>query len=605
MAHRTNQTPAIIVISSTGISVAKKISSILPKSETHGLVTRFDGADIVFKNTQHHLQALFQSKQPIIGLCGTGILIRSLAPVLQAKKLEPPVIAVAQDASVAVPLLGSHNGGNKLARQISEALGSHLAITTASEAVLGIALDEPPAGYHLQNPHDLKAFTAQILSGASVQVKKPPSWIKNSHLPISDTGSLKIDCGIEVKQGGPEKLVFSEEVLTLGVGCERDCNPDELKSLVEETLNRANISAKAISVVVSLDLKCDEPAVLELGKFLNRPVRFLDSKRLESETRRIRNPSEIVFQAVGCHGVAESAALAAAGQNSDLLIEKQKSKRATCAIGRSTKPINALEIGRGRGQLAIVGLGPGNLEWRTLEAQTLLSSSSDIVGYSGYLEQLGPSFSSKKLHPFPLGKEIERVDTALDLAATGRSVSLVSSGDPGIYAMGALVFERLGQIADSEWKWIDIIVSPGISAIQAAAARIGAPLGHDFCAISLSDLLTPTSSIKKRLKAAASSDFVVALYNPASKKRTSLLRAALEIMAQHRAPETPLIVARQIGRPSESLYLSTLGRVDPNRVDMFSILLIGSTQTRKLHFSCLSNWVYTPRGYSTKVRKNS
>ena len=147
MAHRTNQTPAIIVISSTGISVAKKKYQVFyQKSETHGLVTRFDGADIVFKNTQHHLQALFQSKQPIIGLCGTGILIRSLAPVLQAKKLEPPVIAVAQDASVAVPLLGSHNGGNKLARQISEALGSHLAITTASEAVLGIALDETSGG---------------------------------------------------------------------------------------------------------------------------------------------------------------------------------------------------------------------------------------------------------------------------------------------------------------------------------------------------------------------------------------------------------------------------------------------------------------------------
>ena len=435
MTCRLEKVPAIVVISGSALPVARKLANSLSRSEIHGLVGRINEADVLFENTSSHLQVLFQRAQPIIGLCGSGILIRALAPLLLRKSLEPPVIAVAQDGSIAVPLLGSHRGGNRIATEISNILNSTIAITTAGETQFGVALDDPPSGYHLQNPQDLKLFTAQLLSGSQIQPANLPPWITAASPPLSKSGTLQIISGIEKKSGGPNQLIFTEEVLALGVGCERNCDPGELQSLIEKTFNEANISLSAIAVIVSLDLKCDEPAILKLGTTLDRPVRFFNATRLESEKGRIRNPSDTVFQAVGCHGVAESAALTAAGLKSDLFIEKQKSERATCAIARSINPIDAMGLGRARGQLAIVGLGPGSTGWRTLEAETLLAQSTDIVGYRGYLDQLSPAMKTKTLHGFPLGKEIERVQAALDLAAEGRIVSLVSSGDPGIYAL--------------------------------------------------------------------------------------------------------------------------------------------------------------------------
>ncbi len=604
MTCRLEKGPAIVVISGSALPVARKLANSLPRSEIHGLLGRINDADVLFENTSSHLQVLFQRTQPIIGLCGSGILIRALAPLLVQKSVEPPVIAVAQDGSIAVPLLGSHRGGNRIATEISNILNSTIAITTASETQFGVALDDPPPGYHLQNQHDLKHFTAQMLSGSQIQPANLPRWITAASPPLSKSGTLQIISGIEKKSGGPNQLIFTEEVLALGVGCERNCDPGELQSLIERTFNEANISLSAIAVIVSLDLKCDEPAILKLGTTLDRPVRFFNATRLESEKGRIRNPSDTVFQAVGCHGVAEAAALTAAGSKSDLFIEKQKSDRATCAIARSINPIDATGLGRERGQLAIVGLGPGSTGWRTLEAETLLAQSTDIVGYGGYLDQLSPTMKTKTLHGFPLGKEIERVQAALDLAAEGRIVSLVSSGDPGIYAMGALVFETIHKIAKPEWRWVDIRVSPGISALQAAAGRIGAPLGNDFCSISLSNLLTPSCQIKKRLKAAASSDFVIALYNPASNKRRSLLKSAIKILSEYRSLDTPLVIARQLGRPEETIHISTLKMIDPSKVDMFTVILVGSNQTRRLDTGCGPERVYTPRGYVTKLKEN-
>ena len=604
MTRRLEKVAAIVVLNRSALPVARKLQNSLPVSEIHGLYGRIHEADVLFEKTSSHLQVLFERAQPIIGICGSGILIRSLAPVIGQKSLEPPVIAVAQDGSIAVPLLGNHRGGNRIATEISNILNSTIAITTASDNQFGIALDDPPSGYHLQNPEDLKHFTAQLLSGSQIRSANLPRWITAGRPPLSKSGTLQIISGIKKKSGGPNQLIFAEEVLALGVGCERNCDPEELLSLIEKTFNEASISLNAIGVIVSLDLKFNEPAILQLGKTLNRPVRFFDAMQLESEKERIRNPSDAVFQAVGCHGVAEPAALTAVGSTGDLLIEKQKSKRATCAIARSIEPIDTMDLGRARGQLAVVGLGPGGSAWRTLEAETLLAQSTDIVGYGGYLDQLGPALKSKSLHRFPLGKEIERVNAALDLAAEGKIVSLVSSGDPGIYAMGALVFETMHKMAKPEWRWVDINVSPGISALQAAAARIGAPLGHDFCAISLSDLLTPACQIKKRLKAAASADFVIALYNPASNKRRSLLMSALKILSKYRNLNTPLIVARQLGRPEETIDISTLEMVDPSEIDMFTVLLVGSNQTRKLDNGYGLKQVYTPRGYAKIFKEN-
>jgi cobalt-precorrin 5A hydrolase/precorrin-3B C17-methyltransferase len=440
-----------------------------------------------------------------------------------------------------------------------------------------------------------------VLAGGTIRFNGTAPWLTDSALPFSGDGNLSISVSEHQTHGGPAHLVYYPQTLALGIGCERGCAPEEIASLVDATLSEAGLSAAAIALVASLDLKCDEPAVTALEGTLGRPIRFFDAERLEAETPRLANPSETVFRAVGCHGVAEAAALAAAGSDGDLIVEKRKSTRATCAIAKAPHAIKETSVGRGKGRLAVVGLGPGNTIWRTGEAQMLIAQASDIVGYQGYLDLIGGGTRGKTLHAYPLGEETERVDAALSLAAEGKRVALVSSGDPGIYAMAALVFERIDLAIDPEWRWVDVTVAPGISALQAAASRAGAPLGHDFCAISLSDLLTPWAVIEKRLTAAAEGDFVIALYNPASRTRRKQLDRALEILSQHRPETTPVIVARQLGRPDESVAVRDLGVFDPALVDMTTLLMIGSSETRRT----AQGWVYTPRGYgdATPARK--
>jgi cobalt-precorrin 5A hydrolase/precorrin-3B C17-methyltransferase len=324
----------------------------------------------------------------------------------------------------------------------------------------------------------------------------------------------------------------------------------------------------------------------------------------------LKNPSDVVFGEVGCYGVAEGSALVAAGQHGDLIVEKQKSKRATLAIGQALEPfekthIQALEGGQARGKLFVVGIGPGADAWRSPEVSSMVASSTDLVGYSLYLDLLGPLTTGKTRHDFDLGKEEARVRHAMELAGQGKDVALVCSGDAGIYAMATLVFELLdkGDTDDGlsqAAKRIEIAVSPGISALQAAAARIGAPLGHDFCTISLSDLLTPWEDIKRRVSAAAEGDFVIAFYNPVSMKRRTQLAWARDRLLDDRPDNTPVILATNLGREGELVRVVDLAKLDIDDVDMLTVVIVGSSESRTTMTGDGKTWVYTPRGYSGK-----
>jgi cobalt-precorrin 5A hydrolase/precorrin-3B C17-methyltransferase len=330
------------------------------------------------------------------------------------------------------------------------------------------------------------------------------------------------------------------------------------------------------------------------------PVRFFDAARLETETPRLQYPSEAVFREVGCHGVAEGAALAAAGPEGELVVPKRKSRRATCAVARAPAPIDLAAAGRPRGRLTVVGIGPGDARFRTPDAEAAIRAASDLVGYRLYLDLLGPMTAGKTCHGYDLGEEETRVRAALDLAAEGRDVALISSGDAGIYAMGALVFELLDRSERADWRRIEVASAPGISALQSAAARIGAPLGHDFCAISLSDLMTPWAVIEGRVRAAAEGDFVIAFYNPVSKRRVRQLGQARDILLSHRPAETPVVLARNLGRPGESVDVIALKDLSADRVDMLTLVLVGSSETRRVHRGDGGVWVYTPRGYGAR-----
>ena len=260
-------------------------------------------------------------------------------------------------------------------------------------------------------------------------------------------------------------------------------------------------------------------------------------------------------------------------------------------------------------KLFVVGTGPGDLEYLTPKAKKSIAASSDLVAYGLYLDLLGELCEGKIHHDLPLGEEIGRARLALDLAASGKTVALISSGDIGIYAMATLVFELLdqeiqgketGSTNSKKWLGIDIEVVPGISAMQAGASRVGALLGHDFCTISLSDLLTPWQTIEKRIHSAGQGDFVVSFYNPVSKKRDWQLNTARDILLEYRPASTPVLIGRQLTREEEDITITTLDKLDAKDVDMFTLVSIGNSESRHI-INGNKEWVYTPRGYSKKL----
>ncbi|MBA5775947.1 precorrin-3B C(17)-methyltransferase [Stappia sp. F7233] len=600
--------PAILVLTPAALATARTIANHLPGAKLHGLARRVSGVDVAFADTLDHIRALYQAGAPIVGVCASGILIRALAAVITDKLSEPPVLAVSEDGNSVVPLLGGHRGANALAREIADFLDGHAAITTAGDTALGFALDTPPKGWWLANLTDAKGVMARLLAGEPVAIEGHADWIATSRLPVSPDASLRLVLSERAVQGDADTLVYHPRRLAVGIGCARGCEPAELLSLVRETLAGAGLAEGAVGVVATLDLKADEPAMAAVAEALNAPLRIFSASELEAESGRLANPSEVVFAEVGCHGVSEGAALAASGEAGRLIVEKRKTANATVAVAIAPAPIEAETVGRARGRLAVIGIGPGQDGWRTPEATRLLSEADEVVGYSLYLDLVAPLIQGKPRHAFPLGAEEERVRFALERAGEGRSVALVSSGDAGIYAMGALVYELLDRAeadggVSAQAKRVAVVNAPGISALQAASARIGAPLGHDFCAISLSDLLTPWEAIEKRLKAAAEGDFVIAFYNPVSKRRRTQLAAAREILLRHRPAETPVVLGVNLGRADEKIRVTTLADLKVDDVDMLTTVLVGSSNSRAVKRGSGEVFVYTPRGYAKRIEE--
>lgn len=594
--------PAIVVLGPSGLEVARRIAAAIPGSELYGPSARLPAhSEIVrFQDFSSTLRELFAGGRAVVALCSSGIVIRILAPLLEDKRAEPPVVAVAEDGSAVVPLLGGHRGANRLASHIAEVLGCPAAITTAGDARFQLALDDAPPGWRVRNPEAAKAIMSALLRGEDVALRvesATPAWLTAGGARFATRGELEVRITERVDPGSDTRLVIHPRVLALGVGCERGTEPAELQELVDSTLSEHGLAAAAIACVVSLDIKAAEPAIHSLATRLGVPARFFPASQLQAERARLANPSPEVFAVTGCHGVAEGAALAAVAAAGQLVVAKTKSARATCALARATMPLDPAHLGRPQGRLTLVGLGPGDPGWMTPEASASLDDAEDWVGYRGYLRLLESRARYRAVcHAFALGEEEARARHALDLAAEGRRVALISSGDPGIFAMAALVLELLER-GGPEWQRIAIMVSPGVSALQAAAARAGAPLGHDFCAISLSDLLTPWDQIEGRLEAAAAGDFVTVLYNPASGRRRQGLVRALDILRAARPPETPLVHARNLGRAEETLVMAPLAEFDPSLVDMLSLLIIGSSRTRRFATPDGRSFVYTPRGY--------
>jgi precorrin-3B C17-methyltransferase len=246
-----------------------------------------------------------------------------------------------------------------------------------------------------------------------------------------------------------------------------------------------------------------------------------------------------------------------------------------------------------KGWLRVLGLGPGASAQLTPEARRALDAAEHVLGYHTYLARL-PELGGKTLHGSDNGDELARARHGLELAASGCRVAIVSGGDPGVFGMAAAVFEALEQ-GPSAHRALDVEVLPGVTAMLAAAARLGAPLGNDFCAINLSDNLKPWSVIERRLEAAARADFVIALYNPASRARPQQVHAAFEVLRRHRPNRSWVALARAVGTPEERLAVCSLAEVDPAAADMRTLIIIGAESTRLVLREGAAPWLYTPR----------
>lgn len=596
---------AIVILNDSAYALAARIQAEVGGT-IDGFAERCQKTDGVFSDTRAHISRLFEQGEPIIAVMASGAIIRILASSLSDKKAEPPVIAVSVDGTSVVPLLGGHNGANELAHRIAQAIDGAPAITTASDVRFGVNLDHPPKGWSLANPASAKTVMAAILDGEEVRLQgrylNAASWLMESSLPIDDDGEVVLSITETERKPAPMELLYNPKRHVVGVGCERGVDAKEVIDLIESALQENAIPKGAIAAIASIDLKADESALHAAGAFLGVPVRFFDAATLECEAPRLANPSDVVFAEVGCHGVAEGAALAACGLDGELVVPKQKSARATVAIAKAPEIVDPQSIGRSQGRLFVVGIGPGNEGWRSPEVSRMIGQASDLVGYSLYLDLVSELARDKVRHDFELGREEDRVRHAMELAGQGKDVALVCSGDAGIYAMATLVYELLDKgDLNASARRIAIDVSPGISALQAAAARAGAPLGHDFCTISLSDLLTPWEAIQMRVKAAAEGDFVIAFYNPVSKRRRTQLDYAKNVLLEHRPADTPVILATNLGREGEAVRIVPLAQLDINDVDMLTVVIVGSSETKTVMTGDGKTWVYTPRGYAAKA----
>lgn len=593
---------AIVALHRRGLDRARVLAAALPNAAVHAPRVLARASERGFDDVGAHLRTLFGDGTPIVGIMASGILVRVLAPLLADKRVEPPVVALSEDGRFAVPLLGGHHGANRLAEEIAAIGKGVAAVTTASESAFGVALDDPPSGWRMANPKAAKAIAADLLAGHPVALRieaGTAKWLMPLR-KLHDAGAKRtVLVSDRVVKTTASTLILNPPTLAVGVGCERGVRAAEMIRHVRAALKTAKLAPQSIACVASLDLKADEEAVTRLAADLGVPARFFTAARLERERPRLRTPSQTVFAAVGCHGVAEGAALAAAGAKSRLIVAKIAGKRITVAIARSRGDIDPARVGRARGTLSVVGLGPGTPELLTPRAEAALAAATDIVGYGLYLDFLG-AIAGKRRHDFPLGAETERVDHALKLASRGKTVALVASGDPGVYALATLVFERMETTRADAVRRIAVDVVPGVSSMLAGAALAGAPLGHDFAVVSLSDLLTPWDTIEARLKAAAQGDFAVVLFNPVSKRRQWQLPAARDILLTARHGETPVAIVHDVGRPTERLAIKPLGALTADDADMTTLVIVGARATRAID-AAGRRWVYTPRGYAKKA----
>lgn len=519
----------------------------------------------------------------IVSHLALGATTRIIAPLLASKRTDPGVVVIDDAGRFAVPLVGGHGGGaNDLARRIAEGLGATAVVTTATDSVGLPALDTlgwPCSG-------DVAGVTRAILDAkpvAAVRTQRWPLPPLPENVTIADPADEPDRVAARVlvtdEVAGPASVPtvwLNPPSLVAGMGCNRGASAASLSELLTATFAEAGLTVASLAAITSVDAKADEAGLVELAAELGVP--FLTYPADVLATQDAPNPSGHALAAVGTPSVAEASVLA---HGAHLVVEKRRTPEATCAIGRLPA----------RGKLTVIGLGPGSRDLTTPRAQRAIREASVVVGYRPYVAQVKDLLRpGVRIASTPMGKEEERTAAAIRFARDGNNVALVCSGDPAIYAMASPTLEQ-------GTEGIEVEIVPGVTASLAASAILGAPLGHDHATISLSDLHTDWDTILRRVRAAAEADLVTVLYNPRSRTRLHHLPDALAIFAEHRPPGTPVAVVEEADRPGQRVTLATIGDLDPEVVNMNSLVVVGSSTTSYLPAGTGRTAMVTPRDY--------
>ncbi|WP_186097298.1 precorrin-3B C(17)-methyltransferase [Burkholderia gladioli] len=594
---RLTVAPAIVVLGAGALPVAERIRVRYQGATIHALAGRAEG-DVAFSELGAHLRALYARGNPVVALCAAGIVIRCVAPCLADKGVEPPVLAVAEDGSAVVPLLGGLTGVNLLAREIAETLGIAPAITTSGELRFGACVLNPPEGYALADIGAGKRFVSDLLAGASTRVDGAAPWLEGVALPVDAAGShaIRVTPRRAGGAGSGELLIHPRSVvvalaegfahqaesLAAPARADHEAGSDPLARRILDALAAAELSPLALAALVAPRQCMREVALARAARELGVPLRFVASEAAPADA------AALLGAALAAGSIDASPAIT--------LSDDDGKPSTSLAIAIAEAPVDANRLGQARGSLTVLGLGPGRADLLAPAARLALAEATDILGYATYVRMAGPFRADQRVHETDNREELQRARHAFELAAQGRRVAMVSSGDPGVFAMAAAVLEALDGAGEPAWDEVALEVVPGVSAAFATAAEAGAPLGHDFCVISLSDNLKPWGVIEERLALAARADLVMAFYNPISKARPWQLDRALEILREIRAADTVVVLGRDVGRPGASLRSLTLGELRAADVDMRTMVIVGSSKTRRFA-RAEREWIYTPRFY--------
>ncbi len=658
MAGSEAQPAAIIAITRNGVLQASRLREGLAGSRLYvpARIARYvpDGQAQVFEGPVSAVLAeVFRRHRQIVLFVALGAAVRLLAPLVRDKRTDPAVVVVDEAGRYAISALSGHLGGaNDLARRTASILGAEPVITTATDVLGTISPDliGREYGWAIENEGVLTQASAALINGEVVglfQDAGERDWWPAGHqwpgnLQVFDNLESLADspCAAALvmtdrllgKEYGPllgKSVVYRPKSLVAGVGCDRGVAEEEIEQAVLSVLQEHSLAIRSLRNLATIDIKSSEEGLLGFAQTYRLPLAYFSAEQLNA-VEAVANPSDTVLRIVGTKGVCEPAALLSAGTEK-LLVPKQKVGRVTVAVARidpepssgATKAASSSDAGTGAfleaeagragrdllapfpeqspttngvsvpGPVFVVGLGPGAREQMTFRAREALAACDAVVGYETYLDLISDLLTGKEIVSSGMRHEVARARAAMGLAEAGKKVAVVSGGDAGVYGMAGLIYEVARARGWTSTENIEVV--PGVSALNAAAALLGAPLMHDFAVISLSDLLTPWETIVRRLEAAGGGDFVVALYNPKSGRRTHQVEEARRILLAHRSGATPVGLVTSAYRQGQVVVITDLEHMLEFEMGMLTTIIVGNSRS-----TSFGHAMVTPRGYADK-----